>query len=227
MVVTDHSITGESFAISKCTKCEFVFTNPRPKITEIGKYYESDKYISHSNKTAGIIDAVYKVVRIWTTNQKIKLIKKYKKKGSVLDFGSGTGYFLNKINQAGYSSLGVEPNERAKLIAIKSHALTIKSSLKEIDLESKFDVITCWHVIEHVHELNETIKKLKNLLNKKGIIFIAIPNYKSYDAKYYREYWAGYDVPRHLYHFSQDTMNEIAKKHQFKIVKKAKQVRQI
>ena len=220
MVVNDYSVSGESFAISKCTKCDFVFTNPRPKLEEIGKYYESDEYISHSNKTSGLIDLIYKLVRVWTTYQKVKLIKQYKNHGSLLDYGCGTGYFLNTVGKAGYLTTGIEPNKKAIAIAIQKYSLDIKTNLKSLETDNKFDIITCWHVLEHVHDLNETIKNLKNLLNKKGFLFVAVPNFQSYDAQYYREYWAGYDVPRHLYHFSQDTMSEIGKKHQMKIVKK-------
>ncbi|NDK54860.1 class I SAM-dependent methyltransferase [Pontibacter fetidus] len=217
LVVTDNSVSKESFVIVECENCTFKFTNPRPDVESIGSYYESEDYISHSNTKTGIINRAYHVVRSITTKQKVELINRYAPgKGSILDYGCGTGVFLTACRKDGWNVQGIEPNDKAREMAAASVGITIATNIAEL-ANSKFNVITLWHVLEHIHTLNETISQLISHLTEDGVLIIAVPNADSHDAKEYKENWAAYDVPRHLYHFTQPTMKRFLKKHKMQL----------
>ncbi|MDH5380795.1 MAG: class I SAM-dependent methyltransferase [Cyclobacteriaceae bacterium] len=216
LITKDYMVSNESFAIQKCEECDFIFTNPRPNKEEISKYYESNKYISHTNKAINPIQLIYKLVRKYTLYKKGKLIYNYIKPNSLLDYGCGTGDFINYINKKNIKTIGIEPDKLASTIS-KNKGLSIYNTLEEIPEDQPFDVITLWHVLEHIHQLEDIIEKLKNLLSAKGIMIVALPNYESYDATYYKEYWAGWDVPRHLYHFSKKTLTKLFNSKKLKI----------
>ena len=217
LVVTDNAVSKESFVIVECENCTFKFTNPRPDMANIGKYYESEDYISHSNTKTGIINRAYHVVRSITTKQKVELINRHApRKGSLLDYGCGTGVFLTACKKDGWQIKGVEPTAKARDVAAAQTGAEIATTLEELQGQ-KFDVITLWHVLEHVHTLNETTEQLISLLQEDGVLIIAVPNADSHDAQQYRELWAAYDVPRHLYHFTQNSMKRFLKKHKMKL----------
>ncbi len=218
LICTDHSVSGESFALVKCANCNLIFTNPRPKPEELSKYYESKAYISHTDKANSLINLVYKIVRNFTLRSKTKLIRKYSNVGTVLDLGCGTGDFLKACKNKGWTTSGVELNETARRIAIEKTNSHIATNLSDISKGEKFDIITAWHVLEHVSDLKETIKQLKKRLVKGGHLIIAVPNIDSLDAKKYKQTWAALDVPRHLYHFSRSSFTTLAKKNLLKLV---------
>ncbi len=207
MVVTDNAISKESFVIVQCENCSFKFTNPRPDEASIGRYYASEEYISHSNTSSGITNKAYQVVRSITLRQKVALINKFvPQKGRILDYGCGTGHFLEACAKNGWQVAGFEPNEVARKQANElTHDKVEGSDITKFEPES-FDMITLWHVLEHIHQLSDTTKKILALLKPQGFILIAVPNADSLDAQKYKESWAAYDVPRHLYHFNQPTM---------------------
>lgn len=218
MVVKDHAVSQESFSICKCNNCGFLFTNPRPDKENIDVYYHSEDYISHKDKSSNLVNFLYKIVRKLTIKQKIKWLKENKESpGRLLDFGCGTGYFLRAAKNQGWETVGVEPNEKAAGIATKKHGLQIFNNISDLGNEKKFDAITLFHVLEHVHELKETVELLLKKLKKKGILFIAVPNHNAYDSSVYKENWAALDVPRHLYHFTYETMEVLATQYQLKI----------
>ncbi|MEI6880264.1 MAG: class I SAM-dependent methyltransferase [Bacteroidota bacterium] len=216
----DFVATGEDFQLQYCESCSFIFTNPRPNISEIGKYYQSDQYISHSGKKKGLIYKIYDIVRDFSIRQKLNLIKKYHKSGKLMDLGCGLGYFLNGIKlDKTFDGLGVDISDDAVEYVKNTFGINVKneSELDNLDKHT-FDIITQWHVLEHVHYLNERMQQLHHLLKQDGTMFIAVPNSKSKDAEIYKEYWDGYDVPRHLYHFNQKSFSLLMEKHGFKIV---------
>jgi 2-polyprenyl-3-methyl-5-hydroxy-6-metoxy-1,4-benzoquinol methylase len=220
LVVKDHSVSQESFNIMICENCNFQFTNPRPSEEEIGKYYQSEEYISHSDKANSPINLIYKMARKYALASKKRLINSIAKdkKGRILDYGCGTGYFLETMKEDGWKTYGLEPNEKAREIA--KTKTKVKENLEQLNLKNKkFDIITLWHVLEHIHNINDTIKVLKTILKEKGKIVIAVPNIDSYENNVFENDWAAYDVPRHLYHFNQDTMNTLMLKHGLKIKK--------
>ncbi len=215
----DYTVSHETFQISLCSDCALGITTPRPDINKLGEYYQSEEYISHSGKSSGGLGFLYKIARSFSLNWKKEQILRHKKgKGEkILDFGCGTGEFLSTMNKAGWEVTGVEPSDSARLKAEILIARKVHSSL-EGALSEKFDVITAWHVLEHVPDLTQTIFQLKSLLKKDGIIFIAVPNYQSPDADFYKEHWAGFDVPRHLWHFSKKTMNTLLELSELKLI---------
>jgi 2-polyprenyl-3-methyl-5-hydroxy-6-metoxy-1,4-benzoquinol methylase len=184
----------------------------------MAKYYDSEQYISHSGGTNSLFDKIYLLARSFTHQWKYKLIKQYAASNeTILDYGCGTGELLNFVQKKGFQVFGVEPNELAR----KKANLKLQGGISE-NLESlkkySFSVITLWHVLEHIHNLNETIQNLKSLLTESGHLIIAVPNFKSHDSLKYKDSWAGYDVPRHLWHFSQETMNKLLEKNGLTIV---------
>lgn len=217
--VDDYTVSKKEFTIQQCNKCYFLFTNPRPDIGSIGAYYQSEEYISHHDESKGLMSKVYTSVRNYTIGKKVELIGDlFPRQGKLLDIGCGTGNFLQAVRQAGWTAFGTEPDLEARTIASKRAGLHIFETINAAALsEQKFDVISMWHVLEHVHLLNETVNWLVHHLNDHGKIIIAVPNPQSADALKYGRFWAAYDVPRHLYHFTRATMAQLAKKHQLKV----------
>jgi len=212
----DYFLTKEDFSINKCKKCGFHFTNPRPVETRLGDYYKSEEYISHSNSNKGLFGFLYQQIRRYTLKKKYDLISSKKDANNILDIGCATGQFLYEFKKRGWNCRGVEPDEEARAFARKTYNLKVLDT-EEIDaLDShSFDVITMWHVLEHVSELSKRMEDLRRLIKENGIVFIALPNRLSWDALHYKKYWAGYDVPRHLYHFSKTDVNNIFEKYGF------------
>ena len=214
--VKDYSNTQEEFTIVSCETTNFLFTNPRPKEKDISKYYDFEDYISHSNKKNDFISKLYQVVRSFSIKRKYKLISKLIRSKKILDVGSGTGEFLSYMKIKRFDTYGVEIAKKARELSIKNHGLFVKESMSSLK-EKNFDIITMWHVLEHVYDLDGYMKKIKSLLNDKGIVIIAVPNHKCFDQKFYGKHWAGWDVPLHLWHFDKESMQKLSKKHNFVI----------
>lgn len=217
----DHTVSKKDFSISHCDNCSFRFTNPVPGQSEIGPYYQSDEYISHSDTSKGLINKAYQIVRKRTLKQKRNIIKRFtgKPAGSLLDIGAGTGAFLNTMKTANWQVKGIEPDETARSKAKEVWNIDLTPATEFYDLEEgKYDAITMWHVLEHVHELEAYLDKIFKLLKKDGKYIVAVPNYTSHDAAKYKEFWAAYDVPRHLYHFSPDALQHLVERKGFKLV---------
>lgn len=216
--VKDWFLSREDFEIKQCENCGFLFTNPRPYPERLGDYYKSEEYISHSNTNRGLINRLYKMVRAYTLKQKYMLIRSYKSGGSILDVGCGTGELLNVFAKNGWEVKGVEPDEDAKSFAINEYHLPVidEEEIQGLNDES-FDVISMWHVLEHVPNINERIDTLKRLLKKDGVLIVAVPNPESHDAETYQKYWAAYDVPRHLYHFRKTDIENLFSRHGYEL----------
>ena len=211
----DYTVSNKEFTIQECTECHFLFTNPRPDSLSIGDYYQSKDYISHHDEANSLISKVYNMVRNITIAGKIKMIDSIQpSKGTILDIGCGTGTFIMACKKDGWKINATEPDTEARNIASNRVGATIYDNINNDDISSKtFDIITLWHVLEHVHLLNETIQWIKEHLNPGGKIIIAVPNPQSFDAKKYGRFWAAFDVPRHLYHFTSDTMKLLLDRH--------------
>jgi len=219
--VKDNTASQEYFEIYHCSNCQVRFTQNAPSEGSIGEYYKSENYISHSDTSKGIINRLYQTVRNISLNQKRKLIEKTTglQKGNLLDVGSGTGYFAASMKKTGWQVTGLEPDEGARKVAADIHSLKLLPVTELFNLPpNSFDAITLWHVLEHVHDVKKYVSAFKKLLNDNGKIFIAVPNYTSYDAKSYGSNWAAYDVPRHLYHFTPQTMQWLMKHQGLKMV---------
>jgi 2-polyprenyl-3-methyl-5-hydroxy-6-metoxy-1,4-benzoquinol methylase len=217
IICKDHLVSGESFAINECSKCSFKFTNPRPVDEELSKYYQSEDYISHTNKANSLRHLLYKTVRNYTLKKKLKLINILSKKGNILDVGCGTGEFLQVCSDNHWNIHGVELDQNARKKSEKLLNIDICKNLYDCENFNTYQIITLWHVLEHIPDIHNTIKHLKKLLTKQGRMLFALPNVDSFDAIKYKEYWAAYDVPRHLYHFNQNTFNKLMKAHDMKV----------
>ncbi len=216
----DHTVSGESFDILECGQCTLRFTQDPPAESAIGPYYQSEDYISHTNTSKGFINNIYQAVRKRTMTAKRNLVEKATNldKGHLLDIGSGIGTFAYEMKKEGWVVTGIEPDAGARTVGKRLYNIDLHESLHLFDLPAEsFDAITLWHVLEHVHELDRYIDQVKSLLKDSGKLFIAVPNYTSYDASVYKEYWAAYDVPRHLYHFSPKAIDTLVQKHQMKV----------
>lgn len=202
LTVKDHFLSKETFNLDLCDTCHLLFTNPRPILERIGDYYKSEEYVSHSSTKKGIVNRVYAKVRSYTLKKKIALLQELTSGKDLLDIGAGTGHFLAKAKESGFNVLGLEPDEDARRVALSENGIELKDLNVLHHLNQKFHAITMWHVLEHVYNLQEDLEKISSLVIRDGVLIIAVPNYTSFDAQYYKEYWAAYDVPRHLYHFS-------------------------
>jgi len=218
MTCIDHYASSEAFYLCRCQDCGFLFTQDFPVEAEIGRYYETPDYISHSDTKKGIVNKAYHWVRSYMLGRKARLVAReaHRKTGRLLDIGTGTGYFADTMQRRGWQVDAVEKNAQARAFAKEHFNLDVKpdTALREF-APGSFDVITLWHVMEHLEHLNETWDTLNNLLTEKGVLIIAVPNCSSYDAKKYGAHWAAYDVPRHLWHFTPGTIQKLGARHGF------------
>jgi len=202
----DHLVSGEVFSLVLDDTKKLLVTSPQPKADDLGKYYESEAYISHTDSKKGIVSFLYQTVKKYSLKKKVGLVRSMQKDGNkILDIGAGTGDFLFQAKSKKWDVEGVEVNPAARKLA-KEKGVELKDTLNQVT-DQKYDVITLWHVLEHIPNLEETIRQIENLIAPGGTILIAVPNYKSFDSKYYDSFWAAYDVPRHLWHFSKESMN--------------------
>lgn len=222
LTVNDHSVSKEDYVLWQCADCTLRFTQDVPDEDSIGPYYASADYISHTNTSKGLLNRLYQKVRRHTLKQKARLVRLYtKEKGRLLDIGAGIGAFLAVMKEKGWSIRGMEPDEGARRKAKELFGLTLDDPAALFaGSQGVYDAITLWHVLEHVHRLHPYVAQVKNLLAEKGKIFIAVPNYTSADASAYRNHWAAYDVPRHLYHFTPKAIGVLMRAHGLRVVAK-------
>ncbi len=215
--VNDYSVSQETFSLLYNQDYDLLKTHPSPRLDQLGRYYESEDYISHTDSKKTILDKMYHLVKKFSLKKKVGLVNNYLDKGNLLDIGSGTGDFLvHAQKKSNWKASGFEPSQRARQISLKK-GVQLLDDLNSIPDDS-FDVITMWHVLEHVPDLVEHIKLLKRISKPNGIIIIAVPNYKSYDAEFYKNFWAAYDVPRHLWHFSKKSIEKLFGEQQMKLL---------
>lgn len=216
---TDYFVSGEEFDIYRCDGCGFVFTQDIPSSEEIPPYYKSEEYISHSDTQKGIVNRLYHRVRNIMLGRKFKLIRKHSNGTKLLDVGCGTGYFPNYMQQKGYQAAGMELDADARKFALENFGLQVESPQKLLNqsIEKEYDVITLWHVLEHLHEADKYLEWINAALKDDGLLVIALPNCNSFDAKYFSSYWAAYDVPRHLWHFTPATLEKYLSKFGLKL----------
>ncbi|WP_104735112.1 class I SAM-dependent methyltransferase [Hanstruepera ponticola] len=218
--VKDHSVSGEKFQLLYNEELDMLETHPQPLEEHLSKYYKTEDYISHTDSKRNVLEFIYHIVREFTLKRKVKLINNYSKSGKVLlDIGCGTGDFLQAAKKNGWQVTGIEPNEKARNIANSKTDKSVLDSKQLFELkENQFDVITLWHVLEHLPNIEKHLSTFKKLLKPNGTLIIAVPNFKSYDAQYYKSFWAAYDVPRHLWHFSKTAISRLLKKENLKLV---------
>ena len=221
LTVKDYSVSGETFELIHNKTFDFLETRPQPSEEKLSEYYKSEDYISHTDSKRNLFEKAYHLIKGITLKTKLNLINSYSQKEKfLLDVGCGTGDFLETAQSKGWYVLGIEPNEQARKIANRKtkNAVFDSAHLSKVQKES-FDVITLWHVLEHLPKLEDHIAVLKKLLKPHGVLIIAVPNYKSYDAKVYGTHWAAFDVPRHLWHFSKESIDKLMNLKKMKVIK--------
>lgn len=220
LAVRDHTVSKELFEVWHCDGCSNRFTQLVPDVASIGPYYQSAAYISHSDTNKGLVNRLYHLVRNYTLRSKRKLIRRVtgKEKGLLLDVGAGIGAFAHTMREAGWEVTALEPDEKARQRAQEKYGLELQSPETLYQLpDAQYDAITLWHVLEHVHDLHGYLQVFARILKPGGKLIIAVPNYTSYDATVYQQYWAAYDVPRHLYHFSPAGMELLGQQKGFRL----------
>lgn len=223
MRVMDWLVTQNWFTLMACPRCTGRFIQPFPREDELPKYYQSTQYISHTDSKKGLINCLYRLARKETLRSKRRWVEKETglKTGTLLDMGAATGHFVHTMEQSGWDVTGVEPDEGARQKAKEQFGLTLLPRVDPETLpEKSFDVITLWHVLEHIPDLHETLRTLKFLLKDSGTLVVAVPNFLSYDARFYGKHWAAWDPPRHLYHFTPKAMGELMQSHGLRVTSK-------
>lgn len=215
--VKDYSVSQEIFELLYDEELDMLITHPQPSLEKLPSYYESVDYISHTDGNKSLFEKMYQFVKSIALKNKLKLINSQSQKGRILDIGAGVGDFLSVCKNDGWQIIGIEPSDKAKAIA-KNKGVSFVDNLSELESNS-FDVITMWHVLEHVPDLENQIKELKRLIKPTGTVIIAVPNFKSFDASYYSNFWAAYDVPIHLWHFSKTAIQKLFAKEKLELVK--------
>jgi len=222
LVCKDHTVSKQDFNIRECKSCGFKFTSPRPQDSDLGNYYKSEEYVSHSDTKKGLINKLYHWVRNYTLIKKLQLVMRHAgKQGTILDYGCGTGAFIGLCKKNKWNAYGIEPDEQARAIAKSQHDVTAFETIDQTELglaATKFNAITMWHVLEHVSDVTGLFDFINTRMADKGTLIIAVPNCSSHDAKFYKEKWAAYDVPRHLWHFTPKDMLALVQSKGFKHV---------
>lgn len=214
--VKDYSVSKEIFELHHNPEYDLLITFPKPSLEKLPSYYESDDYISHTDGKRSLFEIVYHLIKNVALKNKVKLINAQSAKGKLLDIGAGTGDFLVAAKKEGWQTTGIEPSEKAKTIAINK-GVSFAESLQSLE-NNFFDIITMWHVLEHVPNLEEYISELKRVIKPNGTIIIAVPNFKSFDANFYGRHWAAFDVPRHIWHFSKKAIQKLFAEKEMKLV---------
>lgn len=218
LTVKDYSVSKETFDLYHDEVLDMLITFPQPSLDNLGKYYESEDYISHTDNKRSLFEKAYHFVKSIALKNKLNLINLLQpNKGKILDIGAGTGEFLSVAKNDGWQTIGVEPSGKAKAIAINK-GISFVEQTTELENNS-FDVISMWHVLEHVPDLDKQIKELKRLLKPTGTLIIAVPNFNSFDAKHYGKFWAAYDVPIHFWHFSKTAIKLLFEKEEMQLEK--------
>jgi len=215
--VQDYSVSQEVFELLHDEDLDMLVTHPQPSLEKLPSYYESVNYISHTDGNRSLFEKMYQFVKSIALKNKLKLINSQSPKGKILDIGAGVGDFLAVCKKDGWETTGIEPSEKAKTIS-QNKGVSFVDSLTELENQS-FDIITMWHVLEHVPDLEHQIKELKRLIKPTGTIIIAVPNFNSFDANYYGKYWAAFDVPIHLWHFSKTAIQRLFAKENLNLEK--------
>jgi 2-polyprenyl-3-methyl-5-hydroxy-6-metoxy-1,4-benzoquinol methylase len=218
LTVKDYSVSQETFDLYLDEKLDMLITHPQPSLIDLGKYYESEDYISHTDNKRSLFETLYHFRNTIALKRKLNLLNSLQsQKGRLLDIGAGTGDFLSMAKKDGWQTIGVEPSDRARTIA-KNKGVSFVEHTSELESHS-FDVISMWHVLEHVPDLEAQIKELKRLLKPTGTLIIAVPNFKSFDATHYGKFWAAYDVPIHFWHFSKKAIKMVFEKEAMQLEK--------
>jgi len=216
MKIKDHFFSQEVFEVLPSRHEGVLETFPKLNEQELSGYYNHENYISHQTKGKSLFDKAYQVAKRYMTKRKQNLVLRFHQEGRILDIGTGTGDFIRSFNSKDWDRYAIEPNKNLH-DSLNKNGIEILDDLEEIT-QHNFDVITLWHALEHIPDLEGTLKNIQAALNPGGTLIIAVPNFKSYDASFYKTYWAAWDVPRHVWHFSKSGLISLCEKFNFEFV---------
>jgi 2-polyprenyl-3-methyl-5-hydroxy-6-metoxy-1,4-benzoquinol methylase len=199
------------FNLVKCEICELIFLSPRPGKSIIGKYYPSDYWNSRKEVNwKNIRDKIFRPV------YKILLENKV---GKILDVGAGDGTFLSKFKENGWFVNGVEVSRDAVKIAKDKYKIQlINGDFEKIHINDTYDVITFMNSLEHLYSPKNALRKANTALVKDGLLLVSVPNIGSLGSLIFRKNWYPLSPPRHLYHFSINTITDMLSKCGFKVM---------
>ena len=217
-LVKDYLVSSDDFEVNWNNDKQRAETKI-PSGTDLNKYYQSKDYVSHKKAKTSLEDHIYFLVQQIMHRFKKGVVKRHSSDKKLLDYGAGTGNFARFMSDNAYKVYAVESNSRALIIAANK-GLTVFSDLKEVSFKVRFNVISLWHVLEHISDPENTLLDLRSRLEKNGKLFVAVPNFKSYDSQYYKAFWAALDVPRHLWHFTTPGVQMLMDQSGFKMVAK-------
>ena len=219
MDITDHLVSHESFILKECEQCKFRFISDPPEADVAYKYYETEEYVEHSDSSEGLINIVYHRARRWMLQYKYRIMKKAGRTQKLLDFGTGTGYFINFMKTKGFQVHGVEISDKARKFGKESFQLDIHhpNDIYSDSFPTKFGYITFWHVLEHIYNPDEVLNRVRELMDDQGLLIVALPNYDCLEEKIYLNYWNGYDIPRHLWHWNKSSFIQYMERLGFQI----------
>lgn len=211
-------VNDQAFDVMECGSCAFRYTSPLPSVTEIGEYYDPENYVSHTGTKKGLVNKLFHAARFFTLRNKFNLLQSVSKGKKHLDIGAGNGVFLGFMKEKGWEVSGIELDDASRKKIEENTGLSIAKTVHDNNETHEYDVITMWHVLEHVYDLKKDLEKIKQKLKKDGSLIVAVPNCDSYDAKKYKEFWAAYDLPIHLYHFRENDIRNLFDQYEMEVV---------
>ena len=209
--------SSQKFHLLQCT-CGFIYLNPRPSSENIKHYYQSENYDPFIESTNPIWKTLYRYVQKISLSWKYKIIRRYIQGGRLLDIGGGKGDFADFMHEK--EDWNVTLQDSMFDFEERENSISFIRQLSELNLPTKFDVITLWHSLEHIHNIKDLFDSLHNLQDDTGILMITVPNLNAPERNFYKDNWAPYDAPRHLYHFNFNRLNELCRNNGYEIIQK-------
>ncbi len=202
------------FKLVKCRACRLEFVNPRPSCEVLARFYDMPGYPAHEALKNTLISV-----------SRFNFISTLSPESTLLDYGCGGGTFLKKAQEERWLTVGIEPSAVGRKNA-QDLGLEVYGNIRDLPAQKRFDVVTMFHVLEHVPDLCSVLLSIKNIMTKKGILIVEVPNIGSFRAMVYKysvirkrndERYRAF--PIHLYGFNKKTLNHLLREHGFCSVK--------
>lgn len=209
-----NSLALPHFDVVCCTNCRLHYTNPRPSTGSIGRYYGAD-YRPHTGKAK-----VHRPLRGWYPLDWLRTPPPGDRRPRLLDFGCGAGHFLAGMDRQGWEAVGIDASESAVQAVRETVGLpAFAGSLPHDELEpATFDLVTLWHSLEHVHDPASILREARRLLVESGRLIVAVPNFAGWPRRWFGPNWYGLDLPRHLTHFTPETLRNMLEQARFRVL---------
>lgn len=219
-LVQDFDFSNESFELQRCARCALGQTAPMPDQATLERYYSGSYYGSGVPKFTRLVE----FITVLACRIRAKNILRHISKSQadsirlrVLDIGCGRANLLQRLNEMGCECTGTERGEFP--VDSRLDGITIlRGSLDELNFKDRsFDAVILWHVLEHLRRPFETLDEIGRITDKAGIVAIAVPNFSSLQARWFKSKWFHLDIPRHLFHFDVENLSKALEKRGFTI----------